>query len=72
MTCYSANIPAQRCEELIKKKLPNDFSKTDQLVKFLIVTLGMIYVLTVNVDVADGLKNGCTGVVKLIEYRMID
>ena len=38
--------------------------------KLLTVAVGMIYVMTVNVDVEDGLTNGSTGVVKFIEYRM--
>ena len=38
--------------------------------KLLTVAVGMIYAMTVNVDVEDGLTKGSTGIVKLIEYRM--
>ena len=70
-TVVSANLSARKCEELIQK-LPNDFSKTGQLLKVLTVAVGMIYVMTVNVDVEDGLTNGSPGIVKYIEYRMLE
>ena len=38
--------------------------------KLLTVVVGMIVVMTANVDVEDGLTNGSTGVVKYIDYRM--
>ena len=38
--------------------------------KSLTLVVGMIVVMTVNVDVEDGLTNGATGVVKYIDYRM--
>ena len=38
--------------------------------KSLTVVLGMIVVMTANVDVEDGLTNGASGVVKYIDYRM--
>ena len=68
-TVVSANISARKCDDLVKS-LPDDFSKTGNLMKLLTVAVGMIYVMTVNVDVEDGLTNGSTGVVKLIEYKM--
>ena len=68
-TVISANISDKKCDDLVKS-LPDDFSKTANLMKLLTVAVGMIYVMTVNVDVEDGLTNGSTGVVKLIEYRM--
>ena len=68
-TVVSANISAKKCDDLVKS-LPDDFSKTGNLMKLLTVAVGMIYVMTVNVDVEDGLTNGSTGIVKLIEYRM--
>ena len=68
-TVVSANISAKKCDNLVKS-LPDDFSKTGNLMKLLTVAVGMIYVMTVNVDVEDGLTNGSTGIVKLIEYRM--
>ena len=62
----SANIPAKECQNLINK-LPDDYSKTGELVKSLTVVVGMIVVMTVNVDVEDGLTND---VVKHIDYRL--
>ena len=57
--CYdsvvSANIPAKECQKLIKS-LPDDCQKTGNLMKFLTVVVGMIVVMTANVDVEDGLK----------------
>ena len=69
-TVVSANISAQRCQELIQS-LPNDLGKkTGNLIKSLTVAIRMVYVMTVNVNVEDGLTNGDTGVVKFIDYRM--
>ena len=66
----SANIPAKECQRLINS-LPDDYSKTGQLMKSLLtVVVGMIVVHTANVDVEDGLTNGVTGVVKQIDFRM--
>ena len=65
----SANIPAKECQTLINS-LPDDYSKTGQLMKSLTVVVGMIVVHTANVDVEDGLTNGATGVVKQIDFRM--
>ena len=65
----SANIPAKECQNLINK-LPDDYSKTGQLMKSLTLVVGVIVVMTVNVDVEDGLTNGASGVVKYIDYRM--
>ena len=65
----SANIPAKECQRLINS-LPDDYSKTGQLMKSLTLVVGMIVVHTANVDVEDGLTNGATGVVKQIDFRM--
>ena len=65
----SANIPAKECQRLINS-LPDDYSKTGQLMKSLTVVVGMIVVHTANVDVEDGLTNGATGVVKQIDLKM--
>ena len=65
----SANIPAKECQKLIKS-LPEDCSNTGNLMKTLTLVVVMIVVMTANVDVEDGLTNGATGVVKLIDYRM--
>ena len=65
----SANIPAKECQKLIKS-LPDDCQITGNLMKSLTVVVGMIVVMTANVDVEDGLTNGATGVVKYIDYGM--
>ena len=65
----STNIPAKECQNLINK-LPDDYSKTGHLMKSLTFVVGMIVVMTVNMDVEDCLTNGATGVVKHIDYRM--
>ena len=52
----SANIPAKECQRLINS-LPDDYSKTGQLMKSLTVVVGMIVVHTANVDVEDCLTN---------------
>ena len=64
-----ANIPAKECQNLIIK-LPHDYSKTGHLMKSLTLVVGMIVVMTVYVDVEDGLTNGAIGVVKHIDYSM--
>ena len=64
----SANIPAKECQKLIKS-LPDGCQKTGNLMKSLTVVVGMIVVMTANVDVEDGLTNGATGVVKYMDYR---
>ena len=68
-TVVSANVSAKKCDDLVKS-LPDNFSQTGNSMKLLTVAVGMIYVMTVNVDVEDGLTKGPTGIVKLIEYRM--
>ena len=65
----SANIPTKECHKLIKS-LPDDCQKAGNLMKSLIVVVGMIVVMTANVDVEDGLTNNASGVVKYIDYRM--
>ena len=65
----SANILAKECQKLIKS-LPDDCQTTGNLMKSLTVVVGMIVVMTANVDVEGGLTNGATGVVKYIDYRM--
>ena len=49
-TVVSANISAKECQKLINN-LPDDHSKTVQLMKSLTVVVGMIVVHTANVDV---------------------
>ena len=65
----SANIPAKGCQRLINS-LPDDYSKTGELMKSSTVIVGMIVVHTANVDVEDGLTNGATSVVKQIDFRI--
>ena len=65
----SANISINKCRKLIEA-LPDDSNKTANLPKLLTVAVGMIYDITINVNVADGLTNGSTCVVKFIEYKM--
>ncbi len=50
--------------------LPDDPNKTANLLQSLTVAVGMMYDITVNVNVEDGLANGSTCVVKHIEYKM--
>ena len=68
MTVLSLQTFLLECKNLINK-LPDDYSKTGHLMRSLTLVVGMIVVMTVNVDI-DGLKNGATGVVKHIDYRM--
>ena len=68
-TVVSANISINKCKKLIEA-LPDDSNKTANLQKLLTVAVGMIYDITVNVNVEDGLTNGSTCVVKFIEYKM--
>ena len=65
----SANIPAKECQRLIYS-LPDDYSKTGQLMKSLTVVVGMIVVHATHVDVEDGLTNGATGLVKHIYFEL--
>ena len=52
------------------KALSDDCSNTGNLIDSLTVVVGMIVVMTANVDIEDRLTNGATGVVKYIDYRM--
>ena len=65
----SANIQTKECQKLIKS-LPDNCQTTSNLMKSLTVLVGMIVVMTTNVDVEDGLTNGASGVVKYIDYRI--
>ena len=65
----SASIPAKECQKLINS-LPDNCTNTGNLMKSLTVVVGMIVVMTANVDVEDGLNYGATGAVKYIDYRM--
>ncbi|XP_078328660.1 uncharacterized protein LOC144623788 [Crassostrea virginica] len=48
----------------------DDVSKTANLMQNLILAVGMIYDISVNVDVSDGLTNGSSCKVQLVERRM--
>ncbi|XP_033759145.1 uncharacterized protein LOC117341405 [Pecten maximus] len=50
-------------------KLPDKQANTGQLKTSLTIAVDMIYDISVNIDVADGLTNGSTCVVKYIEYK---
>ena len=65
----SANISPKKAQDLISQ-VPDDASITANLEKFLTVAVGMKYVMSVNVSVEDGLTNGATGEVKLVEYKI--
>ena len=65
----SANIPAKECQNLINR-LTDDYTQTGRLMKSLTLVVGMTVVHTANVDVGDGLRNGATGIVEYIHYRM--
>ena len=68
-TVVSANISPKKAQELISQ-VPDDASITANLEKVLTVAVGMKYVMSVNVNVEDGLTNGATGVVKFVEYKI--
>ena len=68
-TVVSANISPKKTQELISQ-VPDDASITANLEKFLTVAVGMKYVMSVNVNVEDGLTNGATGVLKFVEYKI--
>ena len=56
----------------VKKKIPDDPSKTMGLYQKLNITVGSKYDLTINVNVSDGLTNGAECVVQDIDYRVAE
>ncbi|MCG8076810.1 MAG: AAA family ATPase [Candidatus Thiodiazotropha taylori] len=68
-TIVVANISAQKSKALIES-LPEDSNKTANLEKLLKMAVGMVYDITVNINVEDGLTNGSTCVAKYIEHKM--
>ena len=56
----------------LKRKIPDDPSKTMGLYKKLDITVGSKYDLTLNVDVSDGLTNRAECVVQDIDYRVVE
>ena len=64
-----SDIPKATKDRLISN-LPKDASKTANLPHCLILAIGMIYDITVNLDVNDGIANGSTCIIKCIEHRV--
>ena len=64
-----SDIPKATKHRLISN-LPKDASKTANLPHSLILAIGMIYDITVNLDVNDGIANGSTCIIKCIEHRV--
>ncbi|XP_062599574.1 uncharacterized protein LOC134261132 [Saccostrea cucullata] len=64
---YSKELKEKLLRSLSKA---DDVSKTANLMQKLILAIGMIYDISVNVDVSDGLTNGSTCKVQLIERRL--
>ena len=64
-----SDIPRATKDRLISN-LPKDASKTANLPHSLILAIGMIYDITVNLDVNDGIANGSTCIIKCIEHRV--
>ena len=64
-----SDIPKATKDRLISN-LPKDASKTANLPHSLILAIGMIYDITVNLDVNDGIANGSTCIIKCIEHRV--
>ena len=68
-TLISADITRVQREKLICSLL-KEMQKTANLPHLVTVAVGMIYDLTVNVNVEAGLTNGSTCVVKHTEYKL--
>ncbi|XP_062614811.1 uncharacterized protein LOC134276593 [Saccostrea cucullata] len=64
---YSKEVKEKLLRSLLKA---DDVSKTANLMQNLILAVGMIYDISVNVDVSDGLTNGSSCKLQLIERRM--
>ncbi|XP_069105156.1 uncharacterized protein [Argopecten irradians] len=60
---------SQDVKKILIENLPDKQANTGQLKTNLTVAVNMIYDISVNIDVADGLTNGSTCVVKHIEYK---
>ncbi|XP_069136358.1 uncharacterized protein [Argopecten irradians] len=60
---------SQDVKKTLIENLPDKQANTGQLKTNLTVAVNMIYDISVNIDVADGLTNGSTCVVKHIEYK---
>ncbi|KAK3090521.1 hypothetical protein FSP39_012459 [Pinctada imbricata] len=64
-----ADIPKKNRDRLLQS-LPKDSSKTANLAQRLVLAVGMIYDITVNLDVNDGVANGSSCIIKYIENRI--
>ena len=64
----AANISKERKYDILKR-LRQDDCNTMGLQYMLTVVVGMIYVMTVNLNTEDGLTNGASCVVKFVEYK---
>ena len=64
---YSKEVKQKLLRSLVNE---DDVSKTANLMQILILAVGMIYDISVNVDVSDGLTNGSSCKVQLIESKM--
>ncbi|XP_062602358.1 uncharacterized protein LOC134264070, partial [Saccostrea cucullata] len=64
---YSKEVKEKLLRSLLKA---DDVSKTANLMQNLILAVGMIYDISVNIDVSDGLTNGSSCKVQLIERKM--
>ena len=64
---YSKEVKQRLLRSLVNE---DDVSKTANLMQLLILAVGMIYDVTVNVDVSDGLTNGSSCIVQLIENKL--
>ncbi|KAK3105661.1 hypothetical protein FSP39_002926 [Pinctada imbricata] len=65
-----ADLP-QSSKDRLLNSLPMDSSKTANLAHSLILAVGMIYDITINLDVNDGIANGSTCIIKNIENRIL-
>ena len=70
-TLISADITRGQRKKLVHS-LPRETKKTANLPHLVTVAEGMIYDLSVNVNVKDGLTHGSTCIVKHIEYKLYE
>ena len=68
-TVSTANISPKKARDLINQ-LPDDASKTANMEKMLAVKVGVKYIISVNVNIEDGLANVANGKEKFIEYKI--
>ena len=66
---FSQIFLPKKAQELISQ-VPDDASITVNLERFLTVAVGMKYVMSVNVNVEDGLTDTATGEVNFVAYKI--